>query len=118
MEEAGRRRCNCVSDSFGGTLLLAGGEEPAREPNKRQLKRQKREQEEAVRAAEMARLEGKAPETATDYERELLGSPNSSLLWIRYMAFLIGLGELPQARAVAERALQTIHFRRGIWQAR
>ena len=99
--------------------MLAGGEdsEPAREPNKRQLKRQKREKEEAVRAAEMARLEGKAPETATDYERELLGAPNSSLLWIRYMAFLIGLGELPQARAVAERALQTIHFRRGISQA-
>jgi len=40
-----------------------------------------------------------------------MGSPNSSYLWIRYMAFLISLGETDRARSVAERALAAIHYR-------
>lgn len=78
---------------------------------KRRAKREKQEREAAIRAAEAARLEGKAPGSAADYERELLGQPSSSYLWIRYMAFLVNLGEVPKARAVAERALQTINYR-------
>jgi hypothetical protein len=42
---------------------------------------------------------------------QVLESPNSSYVWIRYMAFHIGVGEIGKARAVAERALTTIHFR-------
>lgn len=87
------------------------GAAQAKQPNKRQLKRQKKEKEAAIRAAEMARLEGRAPETAADFERELMGSPDSSYLWIRYMAFLISLGETGKARGVAERALAKINYR-------
>jgi rRNA biogenesis protein RRP5 len=40
-----------------------------------------------------------------------MGSPDSSYLWIKYMAFLISLGETDRARAVAERALAGISYR-------
>jgi ribosomal protein S1/tetratricopeptide (TPR) repeat protein len=51
------------------------------------------------------------PQTAADYERLLLGRPNDARLWIAYMALHLANGQLPEARAIAERALQTIHFR-------
>ena len=42
---------------------------------------------------------------------QVLESPNDSYPWIQFMAFHVELGELAKARAVAERALQTINFR-------
>ncbi len=81
------------------------------ELSKRQLKRQKKQREEAVRTAELSRLEGTAQNSAADFERELMGSPNSSYLWIKYMAFQVSLGEVDKARAVAEQALQRINYR-------
>ncbi len=46
---------------------------------------------------------------------QVMGSPNSSYVWIQFMAHLVSLGQLDAARAVAERALGTIGFR---WAAR
>eukprot|EP00798_Chlamydomonas_sp_ICE-L_P000496 gene496-1903_t len=61
---------------------------------------------------EMARLQGEAaPKSNNDYERLVLASPNSSFVWIKYMAFCITLGDMEQARVIAERALQTVNFR-------
>ena len=91
------------------TIAEPAGEE--QELNKRQLKRQKKQREEAVRKAELARLEGSTQNNAADFERELMGSPNSSYLWIKYMAFQISLGEVDKARAIADQALQRIHYR-------
>jgi len=51
------------------------------------------------------------PQTAADHERLLLGQPNSSSLWISYMAFQVRVGEVATAREVAERAIQTISVR-------
>lgn len=42
---------------------------------------------------------------------QVLESPNVSYPWIQFMAFHIELGDVAKARATAERALQTIHFR-------
>ena len=42
---------------------------------------------------------------------QVLESPSDSHPWIRFMAFHVELGEVAKARAVAEKALQTIHFR-------
>lgn len=53
----------------------------------------------------------RAPESAADFERMLVASPNNSFLWIHYMAFMLGLSEISKARAVARRALSTINFR-------
>ncbi|KAI8869151.1 hypothetical protein GQ42DRAFT_156453 [Ramicandelaber brevisporus] len=56
-------------------------------------------------------LAAAAPKSATDYERLLLGSPNSSFLWINFMAYHLQLAEVERARQVAERALTTISYR-------
>jgi rRNA biogenesis protein RRP5 len=49
--------------------------------------------------------------SAADFERTLLSQPDSSLIWTRYMAHLLQLGEIDKARAIAERALKTINVR-------
>lgn len=53
----------------------------------------------------------KTPESNADFERLLLGSPNSSYLWIQYMSFQVQLSEVEKAREVAQRAFTTINFR-------
>ncbi|KAK7064381.1 rRNA biogenesis protein RRP5 [Favolaschia claudopus] len=58
-----------------------------------------------------ADMHTKSPESNADFERLLLGSPNSSYLWIQYMSFQLQLSEVDKARDIARRALQTINFR-------
>jgi rRNA biogenesis protein RRP5 len=58
-----------------------------------------------------ADMHTKTPESNADFERLLLGSPNSSFLWIQYMSFQLQLSEVDKAREVARRALKTINFR-------
>lgn len=53
-------------------------------------------------------LDANGPQSVADFERLLLGEPDSSLLWLQYMAFQLELGEIEKARSVAERALRTI----------
>jgi len=53
----------------------------------------------------------------------VIAEPDSSMLWIRYVAYLLSTGDVAAARAVAERALQTINYRyarlsAGYWSAR
>jgi rRNA biogenesis protein RRP5 len=47
-------------------------------------------------------------QSATDFERLLLGDPNESTLWIQYMAFYLQLSEVDKAREIARRAVKTI----------
>lgn len=51
------------------------------------------------------------PEKVEDFDRLVLQSPDSSLVWIRYMAHHLEGSEIEKAQAVAERALKTISFR-------
>ncbi|CAD7702369.1 unnamed protein product [Ostreobium quekettii] len=77
--------------------------------SKAQKKKLKRERENQIYKQELARVSGEhTPSSATDFERLLLSTPNSSLVWVRYMTFLLSVGEVDKARGVAERALQTI----------
>ncbi|KAH9065673.1 nucleic acid-binding protein [Lactarius vividus] len=78
-----------------------------RQPSKK--KRKKRRQ--VVQVDLTADMHGKTPESSSDFERVLLGSPNSSYLWIQYMSFQLQLSEIDKAREVARRALSTINFR-------
>ncbi|KAL6748176.1 hypothetical protein V8C86DRAFT_1798631 [Haematococcus lacustris] len=69
------------------------------------------------------RLQGEgAPQSVAEFERAVLASPNSSYTWIRqaqgcsrqmagYMAWQLGLGDADKARAIAQRALDTINYR-------
>ncbi|KAH8672618.1 putative rRNA biogenesis protein rrp5 [Tricladium varicosporioides] len=56
-------------------------------------------------------LDANGPQSVSDFERLLLGQPDSSELWIQYMAFQMQLSELSKAREVAERAIKTINIR-------
>jgi rRNA biogenesis protein RRP5 len=56
-------------------------------------------------------LDANGPQSVGDFERLLLGQPDSSQLWIEYMAFQMQLGELSKAREVAERAIKMINIR-------
>lgn len=53
-------------------------------------------------------LDRDGPQSVDDYERLLLSEPDSSLLWLQYMAFHLDLGDADQARSIGERALKSI----------
>lgn len=75
---------------------------------------QRRKEEQEISRRENALADGTAdenPETSADFERLLAGDPNSSELWIRYMAFHLMLANVPAAREVADRAFARIEFR-------
>ena len=80
--------------------------------SKQSKRRQARTQELDIRRHEEDLLSGAgAPSSINDFERLAVANPNSSVIWIRYMAFLLSLAEVEKARAVGERALKTIIFR-------
>ncbi|XP_060097704.1 protein RRP5 homolog isoform X2 [Heteronotia binoei] len=79
--------------------------------------RQNKELEKQKAEKELAKLETalmdptRQPQSADDFDRLVLGNPDSSILWLQYMAFHLQATEIEKARAVAERALKTISFR-------
>ncbi|CAK7902391.1 rRNA biogenesis protein Rrp5p [[Candida] anglica] len=58
-----------------------------------------------------AELNTRAPQSVSDFERLLIGSPNSSIMWMNYMSFQLQLSEIEKAREIGERALKTINYR-------
>lgn len=64
-----------------------------------------------IKVDRTADLDANGPQSVADFERLLLGQPDSSYLWLSYMAFQLQLSEVTNAREIAERALQTINFR-------
>ncbi|KAK3357091.1 hypothetical protein B0T25DRAFT_146638 [Lasiosphaeria hispida] len=76
-----------------------------------ELKKTKTRREPQITVDKTAELDVNGPQTASDYERLLLGQPDSSQLWISYMAFQMQVSELAYARKVAERAIKTINTR-------
>ncbi|KAL5720281.1 hypothetical protein ACHQM5_012960 [Ranunculus cassubicifolius] len=81
------------------------------EKSKRREKKKEMERELEIRAAEQRLLVSDIPRTADEFEKLVRSSPNSSFVWIQYMAFLLSLADPEKARSVAERALQTINIR-------
>ncbi|KAJ8026191.1 Protein RRP5-like [Holothuria leucospilota] len=91
-------------------------EKVAQEPPKKKTKQQKQEEarkeEEFLYKMEHSLMDSdRPPETVDDFDRLVTTSPNSSIVWIRFMAFHLDAGDIERARAVAERALKTINFR-------
>ncbi|KAI1294999.1 rRNA biogenesis protein rrp5 [Mortierella claussenii] len=79
--------------------------------DERSSKKKKTKKQAVVVNDETEDLQSQAPQVAADYERLLLGSPNSSYLWINYMAFQLQLSEISKAREIGQRALKSISFR-------
>ncbi|KAL6563943.1 hypothetical protein OROHE_005183 [Orobanche hederae] len=78
---------------------------------KRSKKKAREEREREIRAAEERLLEKDIPRNADEFEKIIRSSPNSSFIWIKYMAFMLSLADIEKARSVAERALRTINIR-------
>ncbi|KAJ5356723.1 Nucleic acid-binding OB-fold [Penicillium concentricum] len=71
-------------------------------------KKKKKNRKAEIQVDRTGDLDANGPQSVADFERLLLGEPDSSLLWLQYMAFQLELGEVEKARATAERALRTI----------
>lgn len=82
-------------------------EEARRKSDKKNKKKQKTVFEEDITAD----LATKKPESAMDFERLLLGSPDSSYLWIQFMSLQLQLSDVDRAREVGRKALKVINFR-------
>ena len=59
--------------------------------------------EREIRAAEERLLEKDIPRTTEEFEKLVRTSPNSSYVWIKYMAFLLSMADVEKARSIAER---------------
>ena len=75
-----------------------------------QPKKKKRRRAE-IKIDKTGELDANGPQSTADFERLLLGQPNSSVLWLSYMVFQLQLSEVSKAREIAERALKTINIR-------
>lgn len=73
------------------------------------LKKKKKSKKMKIAIDRTGDLDANEPSSVSDFERLLLGQPESSRLWIQYMAFHVQLGNLSEARATAERAIKTIN---------
>ncbi|XP_028057654.1 rRNA biogenesis protein RRP5-like isoform X2 [Camellia sinensis] len=72
--------------------------------NKSQAKKKANEEREReIRAAEERLLEKDIPRSADEFEKVVRISPNSSFVWIKYMAFMLSLADVEKARSIAER---------------
>ncbi|XP_052176477.1 rRNA biogenesis protein RRP5 isoform X2 [Diospyros lotus] len=78
---------------------------------RKEKKKAKEERELEIRAAEERLLEKDIPRSADEFEKLVRNSPNSSFVWIKYMAFMLSLADVESARSIAERALKTINIR-------
>ncbi|KAL9983734.1 hypothetical protein ACROYT_G005955 [Oculina patagonica] len=84
----------------------------ARKKSKRQKRAAKKAEEDFLYKTEQSLLDqDRVPETAEDFDRVVLSSPNNSVVWLQYMAYHLHTTDIDKARAVAERALKTISFR-------
>lgn len=73
--------------------------------------RKRKQRETEISALEERALQKDKPQTPDEFEKLVRSSPNSSFVWINYMAFFLDLADVEKARSVAERALKTINIR-------
>ena len=73
--------------------------------------KKKRRRKAEIKIDKTGDLDANGPQSVADFERLLMGQPNSSILWLSFMAFQLQLGEVTKAREIAERAIKTISIR-------
>ncbi|RVX09623.1 rRNA biogenesis protein RRP5 [Vitis vinifera] len=112
-----------LDDAVGQNHIYTNETNTIDEKSKRRAKKKaKEEKEQEIRAAEERLMLNDVPRTADEFEKLVRGSPNSSFLWIKYMALMLSLADIEKARSIAERALRTINIREeseklNIWMA-
>ncbi|TKA23532.1 hypothetical protein B0A50_07110 [Salinomyces thailandicus] len=95
-----------TGDVFGDTNGVVSDSDAETAPSKK-----RRRHKPEIKIDMTGDLDKYGPRSNSDFERQLLGQPNNSGLWIQYMAFQLQLSEVQKARDIAERALRTIHIR-------
>ena len=98
-------------DWSGGLSTAQTQDPPSDNESIAEQSKRKRKRKAAIQVDKTGDLDANGPQTSADFERLLLGSPNTSQLWIDYMAYHISLSEVDKARQIGERALQTINIR-------
>ncbi|XP_068987093.1 protein RRP5 homolog [Bombus flavifrons] len=83
---------------------------------------QERRKEGEIRQREEALASNELPNSIDQFDRLVLASPDSSIVWLQYMAYHLLATEIEKARAVARRAVKTINFREekeklNVWKA-
>lgn len=83
---------------------------------------QERQKEREIRQREEALASNQLPNSVDQFDRLVLASPDSSIIWLQYMAYHLQTTEIEKARAVAKRAIKTINFREenerlNVWNA-
>ena len=124
-EEGNKGDSESESDVDEEQVSLEEAGSAKKKPNSSSKQRErKRKREEAEIAEKEDRLmeNDGVLESVEDFERALVSSPNSSLLWIQYISFQLAQTEIEHAKTIAERALNTISFReeeekRNVWRA-
>ena len=91
-------------------------EKIAEKPKKKKKKKKENEfmeKELEIRKEERKFLENPEnnPKSYDDYEKLLLKNPDSSYVWINYMAFLMEKKGIEEARNLAERSLKAMNFK-------
>ncbi|XP_071562624.1 rRNA biogenesis protein RRP5 [Temnothorax nylanderi] len=105
-------------------------EEPEEEPKRKKKKKlsaaerreQERQKEREIRQREEALASNQAPSSVDQFDKLVLSSPDSSLVWLQYMAYHLQATEIDKARTVARRAIKTVNFREenerlNVWNA-
>ena len=98
-------------DWTGGMLAEDGQDAQSETDTEPSQPRKKKRRKAEIKVDKTGDLDANGPQSVADFERLLLGQPNSSVLWLSYMAFQLQLSEVTKAREIAERALKTIHIR-------
>lgn len=93
------------------SILDQAREDESDEEDQQELRTKKKKSRGGVTEDRTADIATRAPQLAADFERLLIGEPNSSVLWMNYMAFQLQLSEVEKAREIGARALKTIGFR-------
>lgn len=83
---------------------------------------QERQKEREIREREEVLASNQLPKSVDQFERLVLASPDSSIIWLQYMAYHLQSTEIDKARAVARKAVKTISFREenerlNVWNA-
>ncbi|XP_011865848.1 PREDICTED: protein RRP5 homolog [Vollenhovia emeryi] len=105
-------------------------EEPEEESERNKKKKisaaerreQERQKEREIRQREEALVSNQIPNSVDQFDKLVLANPDSSLLWMQYMAYHLQATEIDKARAVARQAVKKIHFMQfaelsNVWKA-
>jgi rRNA biogenesis protein RRP5 len=98
-----------TADILDQVYEQSGAESDVEDADDKSKKKKRRKAE--IKIDRTGDLDTNGPQSVSDFERLLLGQPDSSELWIQYMAFQMQLSELSKARDVAERAIKSISIR-------